>query len=129
MLELCFHCCHHLVFSWLLILHIIYGGRANLQASACHSPRYVAYPQYGLRFVPPMGTLKPGCGGAEQAMRALPVHDDGLLYLMADSTLKMVVEVLFKALKEAVRLAQHPVTKNVSRVAGSVTTAIRAYLS
>jgi hypothetical protein len=32
----CFRHRHQLVFSWLLVLHIIYGERANLQALARH---------------------------------------------------------------------------------------------
>jgi hypothetical protein len=37
-LEPCFHHRHQLVFSWLLVLHLVYGERANLKALARHGP-------------------------------------------------------------------------------------------
>jgi hypothetical protein len=37
---------HQLVFSWLLVLHLIYGERANLRALACHGPMSLAYQHY-----------------------------------------------------------------------------------
>src|SRR5262249_47556069 len=45
-LEPCFHHRHQLIFSWLLVLHLIYGERANLKALARHGPGHLAYHQY-----------------------------------------------------------------------------------
>jgi hypothetical protein len=42
----CFHHRHHLVFSWLLVLHLVYGERANLRALARHGPAHLAYQHY-----------------------------------------------------------------------------------
>jgi hypothetical protein len=32
---------HQLVFSWLLVLHLLYGERANLKALAWHGPAHL----------------------------------------------------------------------------------------
>jgi hypothetical protein len=40
------HCFHHrnqLVFSWLLVLHLLYGERANLKGLARRGPAHLAY--------------------------------------------------------------------------------------
>src|SRR5262245_61566059 len=42
----CFHHRHHLVFSWLLGLHLVYGDRANLKELGRHGPAHLAYQQY-----------------------------------------------------------------------------------
>jgi hypothetical protein len=42
-LEPCFRHRHQLVFGWLLVLHIVYGDRANLKALGRHGPAHVAY--------------------------------------------------------------------------------------
>ena len=34
----CFPHWHHLVFSWLLVLHLVYGERANLKALSRQAP-------------------------------------------------------------------------------------------
>jgi hypothetical protein len=45
-LRPCFRHRHHLVFSWLLVLHLVYGERANLKALARHGPTQLAYQHY-----------------------------------------------------------------------------------
>jgi hypothetical protein len=42
----CFRHRHHLVFSWLLVLHLVYGERANLKAPSRHGPAPLAYQHY-----------------------------------------------------------------------------------
>src|SRR5919109_1754331 len=42
----CFHHRHHLVFSWVLVLHLVDGERANLKALARHGPAHLAYQHY-----------------------------------------------------------------------------------
>jgi hypothetical protein len=42
----CFHHRHHLVFSWLLVLHLVYGDRANLKELSRHGPAHLAYQLY-----------------------------------------------------------------------------------
>jgi hypothetical protein len=85
----CFHHRHHLIFSWLLVLHLVYGERANLKALARHGPSHLAY-QHSRRLL---------CAAywctktllwwfAEQALQAFPPPADGMLYLVGDSTLK-----------------------------------------
>jgi Transposase DDE domain len=85
----CFHHRHHLVFSWLLVLHLLYGERATLKGLARHGPAHLAYQQYRRLL----------CAGswctqtllwwfAEQALQALPPPADGMLSLVGDSTLK-----------------------------------------
>jgi hypothetical protein len=44
-LEPCFRHRHQLVFSWLLVWHMLYGDRANLKALARHGPAHLAYQQ------------------------------------------------------------------------------------
>jgi uncharacterized protein (DUF2249 family) len=39
----CFRHRHQLAFSWLLVLPLLYGERANLKALARHGPRPLAY--------------------------------------------------------------------------------------
>jgi hypothetical protein len=39
----CFRHRHLLVFSWLLVLHLVYSERANLKALARHGPAHLAY--------------------------------------------------------------------------------------
>jgi uncharacterized protein (DUF2249 family) len=46
MLGPCVRHRHQLVFSWLLVLHILDGERANLQALARHGPAPLAYQHY-----------------------------------------------------------------------------------
>jgi hypothetical protein len=42
----CFHHRHQLVFSWVLVLHLVDGERANLKALARHGPAHLAYQHY-----------------------------------------------------------------------------------
>jgi hypothetical protein len=36
----CFHYWHRLVFSWLFVLHLFYGGSANFKSLARHGPAH-----------------------------------------------------------------------------------------
>ena len=85
----CFRHRHQLIFSWLLVLHLLYGERANLQALARHGPRHLAY-QHDRRLL---------CAAywctktllwwfVDHALQALPPPEDGILYLVGDRTLK-----------------------------------------
>jgi hypothetical protein len=80
---------HHLVFCWLLVAHLVCFERASLQALARHIPPQVA--AWHLRrllaagrwpWTPVLAWL------VEQAWGAFPPPRDGVLYLVADSTLK-----------------------------------------
>lgn len=88
-LRPCFHYRHHLVCSWLLVLHIVYGHRANVQALARYGPGALAYQHYRRLFCATYWCSKTLLWWfADHAMRAFPPPDDGLLYLVGDSTLK-----------------------------------------
>jgi hypothetical protein len=88
-LKPCFRYRHHLIFCWLLVLHLIYGQRANVQALARHGPTHLAYQHYRRLLCAAYWCSKTLLWWfAEQVMRAFPPPDDGLLYLIADSTLK-----------------------------------------
>jgi len=88
-LEPCFHHRHPLVFSWLLVGHLIYGQRATLKALARHGPAHLAYQHYRrLLYAASWCTKTLRCWFAEQAPHALPPPADGLLSLVGDSTLK-----------------------------------------
>src|SRR6266508_1043529 len=88
-LEPCFHHRHQLIFSWLLVLHLIDGERANLKALARHGPGHLAYHHdrrlLGAAYWCTKSLL---WWFADQALQALPPPEDGLLYLVGDSTLK-----------------------------------------
>ena len=85
----CFHHRHQLVFSWLLVLHIIYGERANLQALARHGPTPLAYQHYRRLLCAAYWCTKTLLWWfADRALQALPPPEDGLLSLVGDSTLK-----------------------------------------
>jgi hypothetical protein len=45
-LRPCFYHRHHLVFSWLLVLHLIYGDRVNTKALSRHGSVPLAYQPY-----------------------------------------------------------------------------------
>jgi hypothetical protein len=88
-LRPCFRYRQHLVFSWLLVLHIVYGHRANVQALSRHSPGHLTYHHYRRLLCATYWCTKTLLWWfAAQAMRAFPPPDDGLLYLVGDSTLK-----------------------------------------
>jgi hypothetical protein len=85
----CFHHRHHLVFSWLLVLHLLYGERATLKGLARHGPTHLAYQQYRRLLCAGYWCTKTLLWWfAEQALQALPPPEDGILYLVGDSTLK-----------------------------------------
>jgi len=84
-----FHHRHHLVFSWLLVLHLVYGDRANVKALSRHGPVHLAY-QHDRRLLCASywGTKALLWWFADQALQALPPPTDGILYLVSDSPLK-----------------------------------------
>jgi hypothetical protein len=80
---------HYLVLCWLVVAHLVCFEKATLQALARHTPTRVA--AWHLRRL-----LAAGCWPwamvlawlVEQALDAFPPPPDGVLYLVADSTLK-----------------------------------------
>jgi DDE family transposase len=88
-LRPCFRHRHHLTFSWLLVLHLVYGERANLKALARHGPSQLAYQQYRRLLCAAYWCTKTLLWWfADQALQAFPPPEDGVLYLVGDSTLK-----------------------------------------
>jgi hypothetical protein len=88
-LRPCFRHRHHLVFSWLLVLHLVYGERANLKALARHGPAQLAYQHYRRLLCAAYWCTKTLLWWfAEQALQTFPPPEDGILYLVGDSTLK-----------------------------------------
>jgi Transposase DDE domain len=88
-LEPCFHHRHQLVFSWLLVLHLVYGERANLKALARQGPQHLAYQHYRRLLCAAYWCTKTLLWWfADQALQALPPPEDGILYLVGDSPLK-----------------------------------------
>jgi hypothetical protein len=88
-LRPCFRHRHHLAFSWLLVLHLVYGERANLKALTRHGPAPLAYQQYRRLLCAAYGCTKTLLWWfADQALQAFPPPEDGMLYLVGDSTLK-----------------------------------------
>jgi hypothetical protein len=88
-LEPCFRHRHQLVFSWLLVLHLVYGERANLKALARHGPPHLAYQHYRRLVCAAYWCTKTLLWWfADQALQAFPPPEDGILYLVGDSTLK-----------------------------------------
>jgi hypothetical protein len=85
----CFHHRHHLVFSWLLVLHLVYGDRANVKALSRHGPVHLAYQPYRrLLCASYWGTKALRWWFADHALQALPPPTEGLLFLVSDSPLK-----------------------------------------
>jgi hypothetical protein len=85
----CIHHRHHLVFSWLLVWHLVYGERANLRALARHGPAHLAYQHYRWLLCATYWCTKTLLWWfADQALQAFPPPEDGILYLVGDSTLK-----------------------------------------
>jgi Transposase DDE domain len=85
----CFRHRHLLVFSWLLVLHLVYGDRANLKALARHGPAHLAYQHYRRLLCAAYWCTKTLLWWfADQALQAFPPPEDGILYLVGDSTLK-----------------------------------------
>jgi Transposase DDE domain len=88
-LQPCFRHRHRLVFSWLLVLHLVYGERANLKELARHGPAHLAYQHYRRLLCATYWCTKTLLWWfADQALQAFPPPEDGLLYLVGDSTLK-----------------------------------------
>ena len=88
-LEPCFRQRHQLVFRWLLVLHMVYGERANLKALARHGPAHLAYQPYRRLLCAASWCTKTWLWWfADQALQALPPPEDGILSLVGDSTLK-----------------------------------------
>jgi hypothetical protein len=84
-----FHHRHHLVFSWLLVVPLVYGERANLRALARHGPAPLAYQHYRRLLCATSWCTKPLLWWfADQALQAFPPPEDGLLSLVGASTLK-----------------------------------------
>jgi hypothetical protein len=72
-----------------LVLHLVYGGRANLKELRRHSPAHLAYQHYRRLLSAASWCTKALLGWfADQALQAFPPPEDGVLYLVADSTLK-----------------------------------------
>jgi hypothetical protein len=85
----CFRHRHQLVFSWLLVWHLVYGERANLKALARHDPPHLASQQYRRLLGAAYWCTKTLLWWfADQAVQAFPPPEDGILYLVGDSTLK-----------------------------------------
>jgi hypothetical protein len=85
----CFHHRHHLVFSWLLGLHLVYGERANLRALARHGPAHLADQHYRRLLCATYWCTKTLLWWfAGQALQAFPPPEDGILYWVGDRTLK-----------------------------------------
>jgi hypothetical protein len=71
---------HQLVFSWLLVLHIVYGERANLKALARHGPTHLAHQQYRRLLCAAYWCTKTLLWWvADQALQAFPPSEDGIL--------------------------------------------------
>jgi hypothetical protein len=87
-LRCCFRDRQPLVFSWRLVLHLVYGDRANLQALARHGPAPLAYQHYRRLLCATYWYTKPLLWWvADQALQAFPPPEDGVLSLVVDSTL------------------------------------------
>jgi hypothetical protein len=85
----CFRHRHQLVFSWLLVLHLVDGDRANLKVLARHRPAHLAYQHYRRVLCATCWDTKTLLWWfADQALQAFPPPEDGVLYLVVDSSLK-----------------------------------------
>ena len=77
------------MFSWLLVLQLIYGDRANVKALSRHGLVRLAYQHYRRLFCTAYGYTKALlCWFADQALQAFPLPEEGIFYLISDSTLK-----------------------------------------
>jgi hypothetical protein len=85
----CFRHRHLLIFSWLLVLNLVYGERANLKVLARHGPAHLVYQPYRRLLCAAYWCAKTLLWWfADQALQAFPPPADGILYLVGDSTLK-----------------------------------------
>jgi hypothetical protein len=88
-LRSCFRYRQHLVCSWLLVLHLVYGDRANLKALARHGPAHLAYQHYRRLLCTTYWYTKTLLWWfADEALQAFPPPEDGVLSLVVDSTLQ-----------------------------------------
>jgi hypothetical protein len=84
----CFRHRHQLVFSWLLVLHLVYGERATLKALARHGPAHLAYQHYRRLLCAAYWCSETLLWWfANQALQAFPPPEEGILCLVGDSTL------------------------------------------
>lgn len=80
---------HFLVFSWLLILHVVSHDKANLKALSRSAPKHIAYHHLRRLLCATYWWSKTILiWFADQAISALPPPEDGILYLIGDSTYK-----------------------------------------
>jgi hypothetical protein len=85
----CFHHRHQLACSGLLVWHLRYGERANLKALARHGPQHLAYQHYRRLLCAASWCTKTLLWWfADPALQAFPPPEDGILYLVGDSTRK-----------------------------------------
>jgi hypothetical protein len=104
----CFRHRHHLVFSWLLVLHLIDGARAHLKALARHGPGHLAdHHDRRLLCAAYWCTKALLWWFADEALQAFPPPEDGILYLVSDSTLKGKRGPKHPVAQKT-RLSQHP---------------------
>src|SRR5919109_577038 len=79
----CFHHRHHLVFSWLVVRHLVYGDRATVTELSRRGPAHLAYQHYRRRLCATYGCTKTRLWWfAEEALKAFPPPEDGVLYLV-----------------------------------------------
>jgi hypothetical protein len=72
-----------------LVLHLVYGERANLKVLARHGPAHLADQHYRRLLCAAYRCTKTLLWWfADQALQAFPPPEDGILYLVGDSTLK-----------------------------------------
>ena len=85
----CFRHRHFLVFSWVLVLQAVSNGPANLKALSRQGPSHLAYPHFRRLLCAGYWWSKTLLSWfAYQAICALPPPEDGICYLLADSTFK-----------------------------------------
>jgi hypothetical protein len=80
---------HYLVFCWLMVAHLVCGGKATVQGLARYTPSTVA--AWHLRRLLAAGRWqwrRVLDRLVSQALAAFPPPKDGVLYLVVDSTLK-----------------------------------------
>jgi DDE family transposase len=88
-LQPMFHHRHHLVFCWLLVCQAIYQEKATVKGLARLAPRHIA--EWHLRRLLTAGYWNARIllwWFADQAVATLPPPEDGVCYLVVDSTFK-----------------------------------------
>jgi hypothetical protein len=77
------------VCSWLLVLQLIYGDRANVKALSRHGLVHLAYQHYRHLFCAAYGCTKGLLWWfADQALQAFPPAEDGIFYPISAGILK-----------------------------------------